>query len=164
MANSCIFGYKCLIVGCACFVLGVPPTVQIRECQASPPKKTYSASSGAGANRFSDCLSDFDLGRQMKKTAMKGKIYNFFKTKKFIEEKYREDLAKIMAKYNEIGYRDARILSDSVIKNPDNIVDRVFINRKSGVTTIHNFSDNLFHRFFDVDRRNILTGNHNLFG
>ncbi len=68
-------------------------------------------------------LSDFDLGRQMKKTAMKGKIYNFFKTKKFIEEKYREDLAKIMAKYNEIGYRDARILSDSVIKNPDNTVD-----------------------------------------
>lgn len=68
-------------------------------------------------------LTDFKLGRQMKKTAMKGKIYNFFKTKKFIEEKYREDLAKIMAKYNEIGYRDARILSDSVIKNPNNTVD-----------------------------------------
>lgn len=68
-------------------------------------------------------LSDLKLGRQMKKTAMKGKIYNFFKTKKYIEEKYREDLAKIMAKYNEIGYRDARILSDSVIKNPNNTVD-----------------------------------------
>jgi hypothetical protein len=26
------------------------------------PKKTFTALSGAGTNRFNDCLSDFDLG------------------------------------------------------------------------------------------------------
>jgi hypothetical protein len=29
--------------------LGVPLTYQLRECQASPPKKTFTALSGAGA-------------------------------------------------------------------------------------------------------------------
>jgi hypothetical protein len=30
-------------------IMGVPPTWQMRECQTSPPKKTYSALSGAWA-------------------------------------------------------------------------------------------------------------------
>lgn len=45
-----------------------------------------------------------------------------FKASKFIDEKYEEDLAKLIAKYNENGYRDAMIVRDSIYRNPDNTV------------------------------------------
>lgn len=61
-------------------------------------------------------LSDFDLSRAMKKTSEKGKIWNFFRTKKYIESLYREDLIKVVEKYNGLGYRDARIIADTVTK------------------------------------------------
>jgi hypothetical protein len=35
---------------CAYSAMGVPPTYRVRECQASPPKKTFTASSGAGTS------------------------------------------------------------------------------------------------------------------
>lgn len=37
-----------------------------------------------------------------------------FKSSKFIESKYEEDLQKIVFKYNQKGYRDAKVLRDSV--------------------------------------------------
>lgn len=37
-----------------------------------------------------------------------------FKSSKYIEAKYKDDLEKIVAKYNEKGYRDAMILGDSI--------------------------------------------------
>ncbi|MBX9807264.1 MAG: outer membrane protein assembly factor BamA, partial [Flavobacteriaceae bacterium] len=41
------------------------------------------------------------------------------KTSKFIKAKYDADLEKVIAAYKERGYRDARILSDSVAYNAD---------------------------------------------
>jgi len=41
------------------------------------------------------------------------------KASKFIKSKYDADLEKIIAAYKEKGYRDARIISDSVAYNPD---------------------------------------------
>ena len=41
------------------------------------------------------------------------------KTSKFIQAKYDDDLEKVIAAYKERGYRDARILSDSVAYNED---------------------------------------------
>jgi outer membrane protein insertion porin family len=63
------------------------------------------------------------LNRYMKKTNEKGKILNFFQTKKFVNEEYQKDLDKIIEKYNEKGYRDATIAYDSVSRNDDNTVD-----------------------------------------
>ena len=63
------------------------------------------------------------LNRYMKKTNEKGKILNFFRTKKFVEEEYNKDLAKVIEKYNEKGYRDATIVFDSVTRNLNNTVD-----------------------------------------
>lgn len=52
------------------------------------------------------------------KRAMKGTRENtwryFFNSKKYDDDKYAEDKANLISKYNEKGYRDARILSDSV--------------------------------------------------
>ncbi|MDR2926767.1 MAG: outer membrane protein assembly factor BamA [Cytophagaceae bacterium] len=63
------------------------------------------------------------LNRYTKKTNERNLIRNFFRTKKFVEELYREDLARIVEKYNEKGYRDAYIVHDSISHNPDNSVD-----------------------------------------
>lgn len=41
----------------------------------------------------------------------------FWKGSKYIKDTYKEDLTKIISKYKEKGFRDARILSDSVFFN-----------------------------------------------
>ena len=43
-----------------------------------------------------------------------GKFQNLFKAKKFTPERYEEAKKALIDKYNELGYRDAAILSDSV--------------------------------------------------
>ncbi len=69
-------------------------------------------------------LTDGKLNKAMKKTNAKGNMFNFFKTKKFVVEKYEEDLVAVIDKYNELGHRDARIVSEDVIRNiEDNTVD-----------------------------------------
>lgn len=61
-----------------------------------------------------DNLSNFKAKWAMKDTK-EPRIYNIFKSKKFIREKYGEDKGKLLAKYNEKGYRDAEIVADSVV-------------------------------------------------
>jgi len=43
-----------------------------------------------------------------------GKLKNFFKSKKFTPERYADAKKALIEKYNELGYRDAAILEDSV--------------------------------------------------
>ncbi|MDD4191640.1 MAG: outer membrane protein assembly factor BamA [Mangrovibacterium sp.] len=66
-------------------------------------------------------LSPAVLNRAMKKTNAK-RLKNFFKTKKFLEEKYTEDKGNIIGKYNEKGFRDATIVADTVTPLPNNRV------------------------------------------
>ena len=68
-------------------------------------------------------LSDKKLKRVMKKTNEKNKLVNLFRTKKFIEDKYEEDKQLIIDKYNELGYRDAQIVVDSITPFDDRTVD-----------------------------------------
>ena len=68
-------------------------------------------------------LSDKKLKRVMKKTNEKGKFINLFRAKKFIDEKYQEDKQLIIDKYNELGYRDAQIVVDSVSPFNDKTVN-----------------------------------------
>ena len=60
-----------------------------------------------------DALSENVLERAMKKTNAR-KLRNFFRTKKFLEEEYANDKAKLIEKYNEKGYRDAIIVEDTL--------------------------------------------------
>ncbi len=76
-------------------------------------------------------LSDRQLQRVMKKTNEKGKLINLFRQKKFVETDYKDDLNRIIQKYNEKGYRDAVILSDSVVPYDETTVD-VYINLDEG--------------------------------
>ena len=71
-----------------------------------------------------EALSEKRIKRIMKKTNEKGKLSEFFRTKKFVNEEYEGDKDKILSKYSEMGYRDAVILLDSVSSNrDDNTVD-----------------------------------------
>ncbi len=76
-------------------------------------------------------LSSNQIQRAMKKTNEKNKLVNLFRQKKFVEQDYRDDLNRIIEKYNEKGYRDAVIVSDSVVPYNEKLVD-VYINVDEG--------------------------------
>lgn len=59
----------------------------------------------------------------LSKTAEAGKFYSFFKSKKFTPERYKEDKENLIAKYNELGYRDATIVEDSIYNVDDRHVN-----------------------------------------
>ncbi|MFM2226705.1 MAG: outer membrane protein assembly factor BamA [Bacteroidota bacterium] len=62
-----------------------------------------------GANKMSVAT----LNRTMKNTK-KAAIYHVFKSSKFLEEEYEEDKAAIVARYNKEGFRNMRIVKDSI--------------------------------------------------
>ncbi|WP_304132842.1 BamA/OMP85 family outer membrane protein, partial [Mesonia mobilis] len=64
-----------------------------------------------------DVFSDAKVRRQMK--TKRKNFLRFWKRSKFIAEDYKNDKEKIINKYKEKGYRDARITSDSIIKKGD---------------------------------------------
>lgn len=68
-------------------------------------------------------LSEIKIEKAMKKTSETGKLRNLFKSKKFIPEEYENDKNLIIEKYNELGYRDAQILKDSVFPFSEKTVD-----------------------------------------
>jgi len=61
-------------------------------------------------------FSDAKLRGAMKNTKQINPI-RIFKASKFIKDKYKEDLVSITDKYKEKGYRDARVVTDSVFLN-----------------------------------------------
>ena len=70
-----------------------------------------------------ESLTDAKLKKAMKNTKER-KVYRIFKRSKYIKDKYKEDLTSLIDKYKEKGYRDARIVSDSVIfDKKKNLID-----------------------------------------
>lgn len=78
-----------------------------------------------------EVLSDSKVKRAMKKTNENGNLLNLFKQKKFVDTDYRDDKERIIQKYNELGYRDAKIVKDSVARYDDKAVD-VFLTVDEG--------------------------------
>lgn len=78
-----------------------------------------------------EVLSDRKIKRTMKKTNEKGDILKIFSQKKFVDRDFADDRNRIIEKYNELGYRDAKILRDSVAKYDDGNVD-VFLEVEEG--------------------------------
>jgi outer membrane protein insertion porin family len=58
------------------------------------------------------------LRRTMKDTKQMG-IARIFKSSKYLEDEYRDDLQKIVGYYNTLGYRDAYVVKDSLYKYTD---------------------------------------------
>ena len=76
-------------------------------------------------------LSDKTLRKAMKDTKEKS-IFRILKASKFIKAKYKTDLEKVIASYKEKGYRDARILSDSITYLKDKNALSIKINVEEG--------------------------------
>ncbi len=63
-----------------------------------------------------------EYGQRLEEMAAANFKLRIFKASKFIEEDYIADRLKIIEKYNALGYRDARLVKDTVRKNPDNTI------------------------------------------
>lgn len=76
-------------------------------------------------------LSDYALKVIMKNTnerfslreRLRLSLRKLFSTKKFIKERYDKDVEDIILRYNEKGYRDARIVSDSIVLLKEDQID-----------------------------------------
>jgi outer membrane protein insertion porin family len=79
-------------------------------------------------------LSDKALRKAMKDTKQKAfpNPLRLLKPSKFVEDKYRDDLTKVVDKYKERGFRDARIIKDTVVYDPAKNTVAIDINVQEG--------------------------------
>ena len=66
-------------------------------------------------------ISDAKLRKQMKNTKQKNFI-RFWKRSKYISDNYAEDKVAIVDKYKEKGFRDARIVADTLIHSGEDLI------------------------------------------
>jgi outer membrane protein insertion porin family len=76
-------------------------------------------------------IVDKSLRKAMKNTKQKNPI-RVFKASKYIKDKFKSDLESVVASYKEKGYRDARIVSDSVVYNKETNKLLVKVNVEEG--------------------------------
>lgn len=67
-------------------------------------------------------LTDRDLRKAMDETK-RSRIWNIFKSSKLLADEYKEDKRLIIEKYNSEGFRDARIISDTVYAVEDDRIN-----------------------------------------
>ena len=67
----------------------------------------------------------------LKKINESGKLSSFFKSKKFTPERFAEAKTSLIEKYNELGFRDATILKDSISTYDDRHVN-IYLNIEEG--------------------------------
>jgi outer membrane protein insertion porin family len=75
-------------------------------------------------------IPDNKLRRTMKETKKKT-WYNIFKSSKYIEDVFKEDKISLISKYNTQGYRDAKVLIDSIAVNDDKTIN-LFVEIEEG--------------------------------
>lgn len=111
-------------------------------------------------------LSDSQLKSAMKDTKEKN-LLRVFKASKFIPEKYKTDLEKVIAAYKEKGYRDARIIYDSVKYNKEKNTLAIKINLEEGnkyyfgnIKFLGNtvYSDQLLNRYLGIKKGETYNG------
>ena len=111
-------------------------------------------------------LTDGKIRRSMKNTKQRS-ITHIIKASKFIKDKYKEDLTSIIDKYKENGFRDARIVTDSVTLNEKKNALIIKLNIEEGnkyyfgdVKFLGNtvYSDQLLHQVLGVKKGDVYNG------
>ncbi|MCL9804823.1 outer membrane protein assembly factor BamA [Flavobacterium amniphilum] len=111
-------------------------------------------------------IADAKIRKAMKNTKQKNPI-RLFKASKFMRDKYREDLASIVEKYKESGYRDARVVSDSVIYDKERNELTINLNLEEGnkyyfgdIKFVGNtvYSDNVLARQLGLKKGDVYNG------
>lgn len=111
-------------------------------------------------------FSDAKLRGFMKNTKQRN-VIRIFKKSKFIRDDYKQDLVSIVEKYKEKGYRDARVVSDSVYydKKKDKLAIKIgveegrkyyFGNIKFLGNTV--YSDATLQRLLGIKRGDVYNG------
>ncbi len=110
-------------------------------------------------------ISDKKLRKAMKNTKQKNPI-RFLKRSKYVKDDYKTDLVSLIDKYKENGYRDARVISDSIIKNNDKTISLV-INLEEGekytfgkITFVGNsvYTDRQLHSLLRIEEGDTYNG------
>lgn len=111
-------------------------------------------------------LSNRKLRKSMSNTKKINRL-RILKRSKFIDSAYQQDLTKIIDKYKENGYRDARILSDSLIVNDNKKTVSIHIDINEGeqytfgdISFIGNtvYSNDYLTRFLRINKGDTYNG------
>lgn len=111
-------------------------------------------------------LKDKKIRKAMKNTK-KELFGRFWKGSKYIKDEYKEDLVSIIDKYKEKGYRDARIISDSVAFNKEKEKINIKLKLEEGrqyyfgnIKFIGNsvYSDEMLNRYLGVKKGDVYNG------
>tara|TARA_B100001564_G_C20663875_1_gene682833 strand:- start:932 stop:3469 length:2538 start_codon:yes stop_codon:yes gene_type:complete len=99
------------------FIIDAGKKIKIDEIIVNGRKKILNKKKSIFNNKDTVyALSDKKIRRVMKETKKKN-FWRIFKVSKFIKENYNDDKKNIISEYNKLGYRDARIISDSFYIN-----------------------------------------------
>ena len=97
------------------------------------------------------------------KTHEAGTLGSFLKAKKFTPQRWKEDKEKLLVKYNELGYRDAYIVEDSVWNNDPKHVN-IYIKVDEGkkyhlrnITWVGNtkYNTDMLNKLFTMERGDV---------
>lgn len=111
-------------------------------------------------------FTDAKLRKSMKNTKVKNPV-RLFKKSKFIRDNYKQDLVTIVDKYKEKGYRDARVVWDSVTYNRKSNDISIKVNIEEGrryyfgdIKFLGNtvYSDERLSRMIGVKRGDVYNG------
>ncbi len=96
-------------------------------------------------------------GGVLKKIHEKGSMASWFRSKKFVESKYKEAKDNLLNKYAELGYRDAAIVADSVVSCGEDLVN-VYIHVEEGQKYYIRNIDWIGNTLYSTDVLNTLLG------
>ncbi|MCK5906259.1 MAG: outer membrane protein assembly factor BamA, partial [Flavobacteriales bacterium] len=104
-----------------------------------------------------EVIPDSKLRSAMKETKRKS-LWNIFSSSKYTIKEYKEDLNHIVDYYKERGFRDARIVGDSIVRIPEK--DRIALYIKVEEGEVYHFGEIKFvgnSKFSTKQLQNILT-------
>ncbi|WP_075341808.1 outer membrane protein assembly factor BamA [Tenacibaculum agarivorans] len=112
-----------------------------------------------------EALSNGKLRGVMKNTKRKF-LGRFWKSSKYIEDDFKEDLESVLERYSELGYRDARILDNRLVWNDDNTINleieleegRQY--RFSDILFVGNqkYTDDFLKRYLRIEKGDVYNG------
>lgn len=106
-----------------------------------------------------DQVKEGKLRRALKETKEK-KWWRLWKVSKYIEDEFVEGKGNILAKYNEDGFRNARIISDSTVKVSEKLIklyvhvseDKKFYFRKVSFTGNQKYATSRMDSILNIDK------------
>ncbi|MGJ8683768.1 MAG: outer membrane protein assembly factor BamA [Nonlabens sp.] len=112
-----------------------------------------------------ELIEDKKLRKAMRNTKQRN-VFRILKRSKYVEEKYQEDLSSVLDAYKEKGFRDARIIGDTLIKNNDKRISldiEVEEGRKyyfGNIDFVGNtvYTDEQLRRILKVDKGDVYNG------